>query len=885
MKFTFPTPEEPSRLFEERRDIKKQIRKEKETGEETEEVNTDLKETQEDIEAEIKRRYPKLLTKSEEGSKIRRLVIEEMKSERKEKKQVGLRKAELSLMRDSKQDALENRQHILVKTQGESDSLSMRSVAKLSARIDQSKEDLNNLRTNPENALITRQSELLLMHQDLVQKGYVFTPQLEREYEWLIGESTSCKPILLSGPTGTGKTEMVRNFTREFVGEDPIEIRGHENTRMEEFVGATGLRASNNTGIEDLLKKWNEARILAEQTISKEPTKYKDKEDKEQAFQNALSLVGQTIGITTETFREMGAIGKALEQSKRSGMSVLLIDELSRIPEDVVGGGLKGFFHELKKAKVLVVATANQKDAKHKHVRDVAPQEKREYEEHKFRYIPKGDLFDLSLTALMSKNGEIRASREELGDVLGNFITAVSEVQSGYVGKLTTAYDQKDTGLKATTLNSTVIEQGKILRWLVGFNESNQGLYEFISKKVGDYIANLHDGTREGEEDRIVIANIFATYGFDVPNSLKLVNFPLKNRYQNKTELTSLHKIALIDPYNQRPFVKEVETKPPTPPTSLTVQERKALGLEGNANQDLEIIIPDLEAQIESQFAWIRSSGILEALSSGKEGIKDQEGNEYPLPTREEISKALENQIEIIREKSLQGFKKLNLAPFALSPEKLNTILAQKLLDLHKQKKLKYEDGAIIPEDKLDTENPADIWDGYKDQEIVYFPNSFHSENHGGISKKDALKQKVKKGWTITLSEENTKYDPGADVGGRKQISIKYQDSNGKEITPNPDEYIEILGQNEYKYEEGLTIEEWFGQALENLEIHNSVTDDYTLSGHKVSWNLGTFFPENRIVSYACWDRDFRRSGVGGNGADRRGGGFRVRPVVRVSLG
>ena len=256
---------------------------------------------------------------------------------------------------------------------------------------------------------------------------------------------------------------------------------------------------------------------------------------------------------------------------------------------------------------------------------------------------------------------------------------------------------------------------------------------------------------------------------------------------------------------------------------------------------------------------------LLETLSNGEQGIKDKEGNEYPFPTIEQVKAEVEKNKEVFETKAKQGFTELQITHFALPTKTLFTAIEKEILIQHKKGTLHSTDGTPLG---LDTNQPLYRWDGYEKQEPVYFPTSFDQQNHNGKTKQQILDSKTSTfpGFLVSFQEKaQTIPRAGADetIGNRLRI----------EAGKSPNAYLELLKQQEYEHESGLTIEEWAIRFLSALRKDGTVLYDFKAKdadGNENASgciNLATFFPADGDVSLAYWNRGYRRTSVDGGGA------------------
>src|SRR3989339_2143516 len=138
-----------------------------------------------------------------------------------------------------------------------------------------------------------------------------------------------------------------------------------------------------------------------------------------------------------------------------------------------------------------------------------------------------------------------------------------------------------------------------------------------------------------------------------------------------------------------------------------------------------------LREQYDSQVSLLEQVGIL------KEGvILGIDGHEHPVPTLEQIAMRLFERREILKTKHDQGFTKLLLVPFGMSLDSLQEIFKQFLLKYKRDN----------PDFDLNTNEPLWTWPRYQGADIgdspdlVYEPQSFDKEGHGGKTKMEILK-------------------------------------------------------------------------------------------------------------------------------------------------
>ncbi len=269
-----------------------------------------------------------------------------------------------------------------------------------------------------------------------------------------------------------------------------------------------------------------------------------------------------------------------------------------------------------------------------------------------------------------------------------------------------------------------------------------------------------------------------------------------------------------------------------------------------------------ISQQYDSQVALLRSNGVVRRLSDGSEGIFGEDGEEYPIPSLPSIiQRFCENpeKYEPLRRKVEQGFTKLILVPFASSIDALVNAYTEQLKEHNEDGKLFREGGApmaagsrgVVAE--LNTHEPVWLSQRYNFSNLVYFPKSFDQQNHGGLTKKEAIAQKG--AWQVYLIEEGPipRQGKGKNKNGRDQLETGL---SARQYS------VKLQADPQYKGEVGLTPESWLMRAMTRLKERGEVIDDFHGNGSLNSL-LGAYFPEHWDVAFAHWNHDNSQAALG----------------------
>ena len=308
--------------------------------------------------------------------------------------------------------------------------------------------------------------------------------------------------------------------------------------------------------------------------------------------------------------------------------------------------------------------------------------------------------------------------------------------------------------------------------------------------------------------------------------------------------------------------------------------------------------------QYESQKSIMARLGILEPLADGSLGIKGIDGQDYPLPSYQEVSRRMVEKKDVLGTKVDQGFVKLVLVPFGMPLDKLVSIYKTALQKHFDDKKLFYtKKDPLNAQEPLEpitkfnsTEGPLLVLNKYNGADengsLVYYPKEFSKDNHGGKTKAELLVG-GQNGFTIRFLEDMPNIPrggkgttKGSDGKKRAQLdtagtSIKKYIEPGQ-TTSNSREYLKALQtENQYQHEQGMPPEEQIMYALTHLEETNQVIDDYQGNG-SISYQLGAYFPSSGYVPNACWHRGYHRAYLNWNGPGYRDAYYGARSAVGV---
>ncbi len=389
---------------------------------------------------------------------------------------------------------------------------------------------------NPEVFEQARLRELQDYRKQLQKDHFAETPSRRAYLEKVEEFWAQGKKVLLTGETGTGKTEMIEHASQRLFGVNPESVTGHQDMSIYELLGKTGFRVQEG-----------------------------------------------------DVFRPAPMI-RAMSGRDGKGQP-FLFDEIDRAPNQSVMGiktilnarpGEKGLKVQTDTAGTFdvgpdyaVSATANIKSEKHTTATELDPAIVRVFDAPMdIDYMPAYEVYDLAVASLMDGRGGIPLSERDARATLKNLCDAASWIQDAYQGrkvvtdptsgKFIEARGQAATG-KAASLQKALLDPGRTIDILKGWSAAQiqgKSFESYLNERVLEFINNR----AYPEEDRYYLTEIFALKGFlrGIPASQLMVQGLTQetlNRWTGSStlqETTSAHtdylppqKVAKLDPYRR----------------------------------------------------------------------------------------------------------------------------------------------------------------------------------------------------------------------------------------------------------------------------------------------------------------------------------------------
>ncbi len=350
-------------------------------------------------------------------------------------------------------------------------------LSEIQSKRQQIQERIIELQEDPEIAAEIRIRQLLEYKRQMEKYGFVETPSRKAYMQEIMERWQQGSHVMLTGPTGTGKTELFRQIGRKFWGHDlsrTLVSGTGDVTSYTLFGKPKGMEKTESGGLDI---------ITAPGKVS-------------YAMEHGQPVIFDEFNaIETNTRLRL----KALYNYKPG--EVYYAQEDSGEDIDIHYG-----YH--------IGATANIKGEKHKERFDLDQAENRVFKQIYVEYLPQEELFDVCLAEMIDSRGRLNLGIQDI-EALQRLVAAATWIQDAYLGKQTQVFEQGQaaTGKKGV-LKEAVLDPGQVLQILKGFKQSRakgENFQEFIEKGLIGFI------NKEGypEKDRkLMLEGLVRMYGF-----------------------------------------------------------------------------------------------------------------------------------------------------------------------------------------------------------------------------------------------------------------------------------------------------------------------------------------------------------------------------------
>jgi hypothetical protein len=153
----------------------------------------------------------------------------------------------------------------------------------------------------------------------------------------------------------------------------------------------------------------------------------------------------------------------------------------------------------------------------------------------------------------------------------------------------------------------------------------------------------------------------------------------------------------------------------------------------------------NIEREFTRCVSVLKRLGILTLLpKSGSMGVLGVDGEEYPMPTHDQVADLFNHNSELISRKAEQGFDRLELTPIGMPVSLLIDRMETAILR-HAAEGYIYQTRSILSDPlipvRVSTNKPIRIWSTLRQvldgDDLAYFPKEY-SSNHRGMSKSEA---------------------------------------------------------------------------------------------------------------------------------------------------
>ncbi|MFH1074616.1 MAG: AAA family ATPase, partial [Candidatus Firestonebacteria bacterium] len=340
------------------------------------------------------------------------------------------------------------------------------------------------LTQNPDVFDRLRTVELKGYKKQLDHDHFAETPSRIKYLSKIEGYWTEGKKVLLSGETGTGKTEIIKHASNKLFGVNPESVTGHQDMSIYELLGKTGFQVQ----VGDVFRPAPLIRAMTGRNGKGQPFLF---DEIDRAPNQAV------MGIKTILNARPGEKG-------------------IKVQTDTAGSFNVG-------TDYAVSATANIKSEKYQTATELDPAIVRVFDAPlEIDYMPPEEVYDLALASLIDKRGCIPLSEQDARTTLKDLCDAASWIQDVYQGRKVFTDTSKKAFLEArgkgstgsiASLRKALLDPGRTIDTLKGWPAA-QVRGESFENYLNDRIVEFINNRAYPEEDRYHLTNIFALKNF-----------------------------------------------------------------------------------------------------------------------------------------------------------------------------------------------------------------------------------------------------------------------------------------------------------------------------------------------------------------------------------
>jgi AAA domain (dynein-related subfamily) len=324
----------------------------------------------------------------------------------------------------------------------------------------------DHIAATPEGLLAEKRDDLRRYSEDLRMTRFAVTPSREAALDALLEAVVQGRPVLMLGPSGTGKTTLVHELSHR-LGVELEVIPGNEVTAGQLW-GTRGLDPQKGDVIRD--------GIVARAMIDGKLLLWDEANASDEAMEKFLKFKAYL--------------------TRRAG-------DLVRVPAE---------HPDLRRIspRFAFILTGNPKGQKHTTRAEFPPEVARELGEVRLEYLPEDELFDVCLAHLTDAE-VVPLGLEELrtDGVLHNLVRLTHEIQNLYLG------ESAARGVAgAPTLRKLVIDPGMITAWLNGWAYARADRGESLASYIDRQLVMLANSEKYPAEDRALLAQTAARFHF-----------------------------------------------------------------------------------------------------------------------------------------------------------------------------------------------------------------------------------------------------------------------------------------------------------------------------------------------------------------------------------